>query len=73
MLLHQEETHDFIDSNIGLKTHHIPKITMRKFDGKDPIKWIIKMEKYFNLHNVQNTQKVCIANLYLEPKWFVWY
>ena len=28
--------HDSIDSNVGLKTHHIPKIDMRKFDGKDP-------------------------------------
>ena len=25
--------HDFIDSNIGLKTHHVPKIDMRNFDG----------------------------------------
>jgi len=33
--------HDFIDSNVGLKTHHIPKINMRKFDGKDPITWIL--------------------------------
>jgi len=31
------------------------------------------MEKFFNLHNVQNTQKVCIATLYLEPNQFVWY
>jgi len=28
--------HDSIDSNVGSKTHHIPKIDMRKFDGKDP-------------------------------------
>ena len=28
--------HDFIDSNVASKTHHIPKIDMRKFDGKDP-------------------------------------
>ena len=33
--------HDFIDSNVGLKTHHIPKIDMRKFDGKDPVAWIL--------------------------------
>ena len=32
--------HDFIESNVGLKTHHIPKIDMRKFDGKDPATWI---------------------------------
>jgi len=29
--------HDFIESKIGLKTHNIPNIDMRKFDGKDPI------------------------------------
>ena len=44
---------------------------MRKFDGKDLVNWILQMEKYFDLHNVQNTQKVRIASLYLEPNQFV--
>ena len=48
-----EETHDenkinvnrdFINSNAGLKTHHIPNIDVRNFDGKDPVTWIIHME-----------------------------
>ena len=65
--------HDFLDSNVGSKTHHIPKIDMRKFDGKDPATWILQMEQFFNLSNVQNTQKVRIATLYLEPNQFVWY
>jgi len=65
--------HDFIDCNVGLKTHHVPKIDMRKFDGKDPGTWILQMEQFFNLHNLQNTQKVRIATLYLEPNQFVWY
>ena len=47
--------HDFIESNLGINTHHIPKIDMRKFDGKDPVTWILQMEKYFDLHNVKNT------------------
>ena len=77
-----EETHnekkinvnpDFIDSIFGFKTHHIPKIDMKKFDGKDLVTWILQMEKYFDLHNVQNRQKVCIANLHLEQNTFVWY
>jgi len=59
--------HDFIESNVGLKTHHIPKIDMRKFDGKDPVTWILQMEQHFDLHDVQNAQEVCIASLYLEP------
>ena len=61
---------DFINSNVGLKTHHIPKIDMRKFDGKDPITWLLQMEQYFDLHNVQNTQKVRIATLHLEQNTF---
>jgi len=36
--------HDSTDSNVGSKTHHIPKIDMRKFDGKDPATWILQME-----------------------------
>ena len=70
-----EETHDenkinvnrdFINFNVGLKNHHIPNMDMRKFDVKDPITWILQMEQYFDLNNVQNTQKVRIATLYLE-------
>ena len=34
-------SHDFIDSNVGLKTHHVPNIDMRKFYGKDLISWIL--------------------------------
>lgn len=64
---------DFIDSNVGPKTHHIPKIDMRKFDGKDLSTWILQMEQFFDLNNVQNTQKVRITTLYLKPNQFVWY
>jgi hypothetical protein len=61
------------NSNFGLKTNHVPKIDMRKFDGKDPITWILQMEQCFDIHNVPHTQKVRIASLYLEPNQFVWY
>ena len=77
-----EETHDetkinvnrdFINSNVGWKNHHIPNMDMRNFDGKDLVKWILQMEQYFDLNNVQNTQKVRIENLHLEQNTFVWY
>ena len=65
--------HDFIESNVGYKTQHIPKINMRKFDGKDPVTWILQMGQYFDLNNVKNTKNICIATLYLEQNTFVWY
>jgi len=36
--------YDFRDCKFGSKTNHIPKIDMRKFDGKDLITWILQME-----------------------------
>jgi hypothetical protein len=53
------------NSKFGLKANHFPKIDMRKFDGKDPITWILQMEQFFDLHDVPHTQKVQIASLYL--------
>jgi len=46
---------------------------MRKFDGKDPVNWILQMERYFDIHGVPLLQKVCIAYSYLEPDQFLWY
>jgi hypothetical protein len=75
--IHDEDTRkmnqEWRNSNFGLKTNHVPKIDMRKFYGKDPITWILQMEKFFDLHNMPHTQKVRIASLYLEPNQFVWY
>jgi hypothetical protein len=75
--IHDEDTRkmnqEWRKANFGLKTNHVPKIDMRKFDGKDPITWILQMEQFFDLHNVPHTQKVRIASLYLEPNQFVWY
>jgi hypothetical protein len=75
--IHDEEirkmNQEWRNPNFGLKTNHFPKIDMRKFDGKDPITWILQMEQLFDIHNVTQTQKVWIASLYLEPNQFVWY
>jgi hypothetical protein len=75
--IHDEDTRKvnqyWRNSNFGLNINHIPKIDMRKFDGKNPITWILHMEQFFDLHNVPHTQKVRIAFLYLEPNQFVWY
>jgi hypothetical protein len=60
--IHDEDTRkvnqEWRNSNFGLKTNRVPKIDMRKFDGKDPITWILQMEQFFDLHNVPHTQKV---------------
>lgn len=41
--------YDARDSKVGFKNHHIPKIEIRKFDGKDLVTWILQMEQYFDL------------------------
>jgi hypothetical protein len=75
--INEEETRkmnqEWRNSNFRLKINHVPKIDMRKFDGKDPITWILQMEQLFDLHGVPHTKKVRIASLYLEPNQFVCY
>jgi hypothetical protein len=60
--IHDEDTRkvnqEWRKSNFSLKTNHVPKIDMRKFDGKDPITWILQMEQFFDLHNVRHTQNM---------------
>jgi hypothetical protein len=60
--IHDEDTRkmnpEWRNSIFGLKNNHFPKINMRKFDGKDPITWILQMEKLFDQHDVPQTQKV---------------
>ena len=68
-------SHDFIDSNVGLKAHHVPKVDMRKFDGKNYVTWILHMEKYLDIHNVKKykngmhcnfvcgTKSVCMVSM----------
>ena len=54
-------------SSIGLKNHHVPKIDMRKFDGKDLVTWILQMEQYFNLQMCK-THKRYVLKLYIWNK-----
>ena len=46
--IHDKDTRkvnqEWRNSNFGLTTNHVPNINMRKFDGKDPITWILQME-----------------------------
>ena len=51
----------------------LPNIDMRKFEVNGPITWIFQMEKFFDMHQVSNLQKVTISSLYLETQQFVWY
>ena len=56
--------HDFIDSNVGSKNHHVPKIDMRKFDGKDHGTWILQMEQ-FSIYIMCKTHKRYALQLYI--------
>ena len=52
--------YDFRDSNDVFKNQHIPNIDMRKFDGKDPVTWILHMEQYFDLNDIKHSQRYAV-------------
>ena len=61
--------HDFIKSNVLLKTHHIPKLNMRNFDGKDRVTLILQMEQYFDLQNLKTHTKGTHCNFTFRTKY----
>jgi hypothetical protein len=58
---------------LASRNYFIPKIDMRKFDGKDPITCIFQMEQFFDLYQTPSLQKVPIASSYLKNDQFIWY
>ncbi|XP_026428676.1 uncharacterized protein LOC113324580 [Papaver somniferum] len=54
--------------------HRLPKLDVPHFDGINPIVWLHKNERYFQLNDIEEHKKVDIAAIYLEgkeEKWFL--
>lgn len=46
-----------------------PQLDMHKFDGIDPIGWILQVEHFLFLHHINsNTKKYQVALLYLDAE-----
>ncbi|XP_026415231.1 uncharacterized protein LOC113310676 [Papaver somniferum] len=52
-------------------THKL-KVDVPRFDGVNSRSWVRKCTKYFQLHQMNEEQKVHVASMYLEGKTDVW-
>lgn len=52
---------------------HQPRLELPCFMGEDPRSWIRKCNKFFLLHQVSDSSKVEMVELYLDGKADVWY
>jgi len=60
----QRVTNSWRNSSFGSKTSYIPKIDMRKFDGKDPIHGYYRWSSFF-IYMRCNTHKRYALHLYI--------
>ncbi|XP_026428528.1 uncharacterized protein LOC113324426 [Papaver somniferum] len=54
--------------------NRVPKLNFPRFNGDNPRGWIQKCERYFWLHNIDESRRVDIAAIYLDgkaDKWFL--
>ena len=50
------------------------KIDFPRYDGRDdPIAWVCKAEKYFALHEINESNKVNLASFYFESDALLWF
>jgi hypothetical protein len=68
------------NSNSGItygwspKGVNLPKVELRKFDGEEVFTWVNQIERYFELHNIMDSnQRIHIATLNFEIKLYQWY
>ncbi|KAL5549713.1 hypothetical protein UlMin_004944 [Ulmus minor] len=61
----------------GSLNNFIPKtvkLDFPKYEGReDPTKWICKVEKYFTLHDIAESDKVTLASFYLDGDADLWF
>jgi len=49
------------------------KIEFPQFDGRNPMGWVKKCSKYFNLYRTPSHQKIELASLYMIGQAEMWY
>lgn len=51
------------------------KLDIPRFDGKDPLNWIFKINQFFEFHHTTEDQRLSLASFYMEGEaltWFRW-
>ncbi|XP_026433313.1 uncharacterized protein LOC113330698 [Papaver somniferum] len=54
-------------------SYRLPKMDFPHFDGENPRGWIQKCECYFQIHKIEDGQRVSIASLHLDGRADQWF
>ena len=78
-LVHNKQFSSGFNSNSrvnygGGPKFNLPKIELKKFDGRKVFTWVNQIEQYFELHNIMDDKKIIhIKTLNFEIKPYQWY
>ena len=70
--IRSEERTNWPSTNTG-NTPKKPKIVFPSFDGNNPRNWIRKCKKYFNIHPMDDDQKLDMVSIHMEGKADTWF
>lgn len=51
------------------------RVGIRGFDGRDPLRWIFKINQFFEYHTTPEHERITIASFYMDGRalaWFQW-
>jgi len=54
-------------------TVHRMKLDVPRFDGREPLGWIFKINQFFDYHNTPEQDKLTIASFYMEGHALAWF
>lgn len=49
------------------------KLEVPRFDGKDPLGWIFKIQQFFDYQGIPDPERLTVASFYMEGPALCWY
>lgn len=54
-------------------TTHKMKLEVPRFDGTEPLRWIFKINQYFEYYGILDNDRLTIASFYMEGRALAWF
>ncbi|KHN19402.1 Retrovirus-related Pol polyprotein from transposon opus, partial [Glycine soja] len=69
----RETSHNQPNSNPSFNHRHSIKHDIPRFDGRDPLGWIFKIQQMFDYQNTPEEERITVASFYLDGAALSWY
>lgn len=69
----RDVNHNPVTSSAPFNHRNHVKLDISRFDGRDPLGWIFKIQQLFDFQNTPEEERITMASFYLDDAALSWY